>query len=150
MQAWQIVRGIHDRWQERTGFSLRVLAEKRGVHYRTICRWQEPNQPPFPSREIIPYYKVTGDPALLTHLANSCEFALVPLPQAIKGDLQMLRELQKMEKEHADALQSMVSALEDGRISKGEVERIRKESLDLIEQIMALLLLFERKGGMGT
>lgn len=100
--------------------SVAQLAEELGKPEYVVYEWANPHQKrQFPLSMVIPLCRVTGDTAIVEHLAASLGLVVTRIRKRGKGGLEHIEDLQECLENFAELLKELAQVFRD----KGQVDR---------------------------
>lgn len=93
----------------------------------------------FPLDLLIPLVRSTGDYQVLDYLEAAVGRVAIALPAGTAGTRELAASVCRTVKEFGDVAREAGAAIADGTVTRGEAERVERESLELVREIMALV-----------
>ena len=145
IHTWEIVRGILDRFQARTGFGIEWIADElsyrtgKKFQARTIYRYQEPDGLPIHHCTMVALSQITEEPAGLNDFAHRMNRAVIELsPPQQHHPKDDVRELVRAIKETTEAIEASADALEKDRIDARKWRDTDREIMEGVEELLTL------------
>jgi len=145
LEIWEIVRGMLDRFQERTGLGIEWIAGElsqrmgKEIQSRTIYRYQERNGLSIHHHTMVILTEITDDPAALHEFAHRLNSAVITLPQVklpnFKSDV---KEVLHALKETTEGIEASAEALEQGPVTTDAWRRSHIEIMGGVEELLVL------------
>ena len=99
----------------------------------------------YPSKKIVPLVRLTQDYQALDFMERSLGRVAVSVPSTSSAAIKELCQCaMKAGAEFGDLLRAVDEAMEDGKVSPREMDRISKEGWEAIEAIMAVIVRCEQ------
>jgi len=126
---------------------LKAVAEEIGMAESYLSRSALPDTEDsdtgsgcrFPLKKLIPLIHATGDFSVLDFIEQSLGRVAISLPRASKDLPDICRLTMQTVKEFGQLISEIEEGVADGKISKKEQSRIRKEGHEAIQAIMNLI-----------
>lgn len=137
-------QAIHDAIANNpAGLKGEAIAARMAVSISVLYRWGELSGKPIPLDRLKQFVLVTGDMRPITALCREVGGLFIPCPQddGNGADAGAMRAL----KEFSDLMQESSSALMDGKVSQGELIRIRREGAEAQRELARFLNSIEER-----
>ncbi len=123
-----------------SGTNIKELAELFGVHTNTLNqRLQPENDRMFPVEHLGPLCLATGDYAPLKFACEQAKSVCIPLPEAIAQPYAIHRQCMDAVSRFGALMEECASALEDGRVSAEESDKLHDVGYEALRSIVLLL-----------
>ena len=124
---------------------IKEAAKRLGISSERMYKYLNPgsnNQ--FPASLLALWTRIIG-PELLSWIAHEAGYAIAKLPEGEVGLKDAVKVASKAMKECSEALEAFSKAVEDGKVTQEEWEKVKKE---VREALSALFALEKIAGGM--
>lgn len=133
------VARVLSEYKEKPGFDIAEVADKMGVAYETLKRMMnEHDRYDLGVTKLIPFFHAYRDLTLLDHIEARLGRVAVQLKPE-KGFELNFTGVCRFLKEAGEAMSAISDAVKDGRVSRAEAIRCRRELTELIQVCMGIL-----------
>lgn len=119
----------------RAKLKLDAFATRMGLSPVTLYQYAEGRRD-LPAKLIPPLTHATRDLLLVEELAVACGGTFVPLPN---GESLETHSMRRVIKEFAQLVDAACDAMEDGKVTPREADRVQREGMQAIQAIQRLL-----------
>ncbi len=126
------------------GFTLEDLAQLTGTSYHSLKHYfYEDRIPPF--SVVLALLFIIKPEKALKRIAERIGYLIVKLPEINTKSFPIIsKQTAEILKEYSEYMESIADAMKDGKITKAEAERIKKEGLEVIIKIFEMVYTTER------
>lgn len=117
------------------GLKGEAIARRMGVSGSSLYRWGETDD--MSLERLVQFALITGDLRPLSAVAQLCHAAVVPLPDASRGESEQTAV--HVLKEFSDMMQEYAGAVTDDKMTPAELARIEKEAQEAQRAIVRLV-----------
>ena len=124
-----------------SGISVKQLADEFGIHTNTLNqRLQPENDRMFPVEHLGPICLATGDYAPLKYACEQAKSVCITLPEAVGTPYPVHRQCMEAVRRFGFLMEECADALEDGRITVEESDRLHDAGYEAMRSIVLLLV----------
>jgi hypothetical protein len=151
MRFWQMRKGIlAERFEDfgellkyvlihrDDGPDVKTTALKLGMPVKTLYAYCDSSRP-FPLERLAELERATGCPEFIEYFTEQLGMVVFEVPKlAGPVDEAVMRRTVEAQREHVEAMQSVMEALSDGKVEAHEVPNMRKEIREAVQSLVAL------------
>jgi len=134
-ESWRYVAEMTQPTRRRADQSVPELAEQLGVSPSLVFQWGEPDGRRLHADMIPALTEATGDTLLVEWLNEACGLVAVAAPGGPVDAAAIGQAL----KEFGAFIATMASAIEDGRVTRTEMDRISREGWEVLCCVVGLM-----------